>query len=363
MKENKFYIKILLIGVFLVLVQSFFQDLDSLKMVVQGFYKYLQPFIYGLIIAVVLEPFVSFLSRRLSVKRNLGIGISFLVLIMVLIGIFFIIMPPVSKSFSDLIEGFPNMKNKAQEWIVRIFDVNRDRFTFIDENVVKEKLINLIGFQVVNTQVFITRILEQIIKLTFSVVDMFFGFLIASYFLSYKEYFIKFIRRTLSIVLKKESAEEVVDFLFEGRVIFINYLLGRAVVSLAVGGICFLIMFFTGVPYALLISLVIGLGNMIPYIGSIIAGIISTFLVLLTVPIKIIPLWIAILIAQQIDSWILGPRILGESVGMSPFWVVTAVLIGGNIGGPVGMLMGVPLFAILKVIYYKVLRKKGILVQ
>jgi predicted PurR-regulated permease PerM len=362
MGKNKFYIKILFIGIFLILIQSFFQNLESLQGIIKGFYNYLRPFIYGLLIAVVLEPLVNFFSKRLSLKRNLGICFAFLVFLIILVGIFFIILPPVSKSFSDLIGGFPSMRIKSQAWVIKIFDTNRGKFSFIDENIVKEKLINLIGSQVINTQIFMTTVIEEIIKLTFSAVDIFFGFLIATYFLSYKEYFINFIRKTLSIFFRKETVIEVVDFLFEGKDIFINYLLGRALVSLAVGIICFLIMFFTGVPYALLIALVIGLGNMIPYIGSIIAGLISTILVLLTIPLKTIPLWIAILIAQQIDSWILGPKILGHSVGMSPFWVVTAVLIGGNIGGAVGMLMGVPIFALFKVLYHKILDKKGIVI-
>ena len=360
MKDNRFYIKIFFIGLFLVIIQSFFQDLESLKLVINGFYKYIQPFIYGLVIAMILEPMINFFSNKFHFRRDVGIFFSFIILVFIFIGVFFIVIPPLSNSMGELIDSFPQMKSKSQTWVVEIFEANKNRFAFIDEKVLKEKLMNFIGSQVVNTQSFVITVLEKVIKLTFSIVDIFFGFLIAVYFLLYKEYFINFIRKTLSIFLKKESVSESLDFLFESRKIFINYLTGRSLVSLCVGVVCFIIMFFTNVPYAVLISFIIGLGNMIPYIGSIIAGVISTVLVLLTLPLKVLPMWIAILLAQQIDSWILGPKILGDSVGMNPFWVVTAVLIGGNIGGPMGMLIGVPIFAMIKIIYYKALNRKGL---
>ncbi|ADO83759.1 AI-2E family transporter [Ilyobacter polytropus] len=360
MKDEKFYVKIFFIGLFLVIIQSFFQDLESLKLIMSSFYKYIQPFIYGLVIAVILEPLITFFSNKFKFGRRLGIVTSLLVFSFILIGVFLIVIPPLSKSIGDLIESFPQMKTKSQTWVIKVFEANKDRLAFLDEKTLKENLMSFIGSQVANTQSLVISFFEKIVKLTFSIVDVFFGFLIAVYFLLYKKYFIGFIRKTLSIILKKEAVNETLDFLYESREIFLNYLAGRSLVSLFVGVVCFIIMFFTNVPYAVLISFVIGLGNMIPYIGSIIAGIISTVLVLFTLPLKVIPMWIAILVAQQIDSWILGPKILGNSVGMNPFWVVTAVLIGGNVGGPIGMLIGVPVFAMIKIIYYKILDKKGI---
>jgi predicted PurR-regulated permease PerM len=361
MRDDKVYIKIFFIGLLLVIIQSFFQDLENLKLIMSNFYKYIQPFIYGFVIAVILEPLIIFFSNKFNFGRRLGIFISFLIFVFILIGVFFIVIPPLSESIGELIESFPQMKTKSQTWVIKVFEANKSRLAFLDEKVLKENLMSFIGSQVSNTQSLVMSFLEKIVKLTFSIVDVFFGFLIAVYFLLYKEYFIKFIRKTLSIILKEKAVDETLDFLFESRKIFLNYLAGRSLVSLCVGVVCFIVMFFTNVPYAILISFVIGLGNMIPYIGSIIAGIISTVLVLFTLPLKVIPMWIAILVAQQIDSWILGPKILGDSVGMNPFWVVTAVLIGGNIGGPVGMLVGVPIFAMIKIIYYKMLNKKGIL--
>ncbi|WP_319372217.1 AI-2E family transporter [uncultured Ilyobacter sp.] len=360
MRDNRFYIKFFLIGLFLVVIQSLLQDLESLKLVVNGFYKYIQPFIYGLVLAVILEPLINFFSNKFHIRRDLGIFFSILIVTIVFIGLFFVVIPPLSKSMGELMESFPSMKNKSQAWIIKMFEANKNRLYFLDEKVLKDKLMNFIGSQVVKTQSLVVTFLEKVIKLTFSIVDIFFGFLIAIYFLLYKEYFIKFIRKTLSIFLKKKTVNESLEFIFQSRKVFIDYLSGRSLVSLCVGVVCLLIMFFTNVPYAFLISFIIGLGNMIPYIGSIIAGIISTVLVLFTIPLKVIPMWIAILVAQQIDSWILGPKILGNSVGMNPFWVVTAVLIGGNVGGPVGMLIGVPIFAMIKIIYYKILDSKGI---
>ncbi|MCJ8342512.1 MAG: AI-2E family transporter, partial [Cetobacterium sp.] len=118
------------------------------------------------------------------------------------------------------------------------------------------------------------------------------------------------------------------------------------------------VMIICKVPYALLSGLLIGLGNMIPYIGSIAAGIIAVFLIALAAPIKVIYLFIAIGIGQSVDGFILGPKILSETVGMSSFWTIVAVILCGNLMGPLGLFLGVPIFGVIKLIYGKQLQKK-----
>lgn len=141
------------------------------------------------------------------------------------------------------------------------------------------------------------------------------------------------------------------DFLNQSRNVLLNYVWGRIIASAFVGAVTFIVLFFTGVPYALLSSLMIGIGNMIPYVGSIVAGAVAIFLVILAEPSKIIYLFIAMMVGQAVDGWIVGPRIVSETVGMSTFWVIVAVLIGGSLMGPVGMFFGVPAFGIMKLVY------------
>lgn len=133
---------------------------------------------------------------------------------------------------------------------------------------------------------------------------------------------------------------------------------GRIIISVIVGLISFVVMKIADVPYALLNGVMIGVGNMIPYFGSIAAGVVAFILVLLSNPIKCVYLLLAIIIAQNVDGYIIGPKILGKSVGLSSFWIIASVIIMGNIMGTLGMFLGVPIFAILKLIYIRVLKNK-----
>ncbi len=202
-----------------------------------------------------------------------------------------------------------------------------------------------------------------------------------------------------------KEADEGLDFLIECKNIFLNYMAGRIIISVIVGLIAFVVMKIASVPYALLNAVMIGVGNMIPYFGSIAAGIIAFILVLLSNPIKcvmkiasvpyallnavmigvgnMIPyfgsiaagiiafilvllsnpikcfyLLLAIIIAQNVDGYIIGPKILGKSVGISSFWIIASVIIMGNIMGTLGMFLGVPIFAIIKLIYIRILKNK-----
>lgn len=204
MKDEKFYVKIFFIGLFLVIIQSFFQDLESLKLIMSSFYKYIQPFIYGLVIAVILEPLITFFSNKFKFGRRLGIVTSLLVFSFILIGVFLIVIPPLSKSIGDLIESFPQMKTKSQTWVIKVFEANKDRLAFLDEKTLKENLMSFIGSQVANTQSLVISFFEKIVKLTFSIVDVFLVFN-CSIFLVIQKIFYRIYKENFVYYFKKGS--------------------------------------------------------------------------------------------------------------------------------------------------------------
>ena len=124
------------------------------------------------------------------------------------------------------------------------------------------------------------------------------------------------------------------------------------------GIIVFIVMYLANVPYAGLISVMLGIGNMIPYVGAIFAGIIGGILIMISDPSKIWWLIIANILAQNIEGFYLAPKIIGKTVGLGSFWVLIGVMLGGAIMGPIGMIFGVPVVAVIKLIYTTFLKKK-----
>ena len=157
----------------------------------------------------------------------------------------------------------------------------------------------------------------------------------------------------------KEKALYGVDFVRRVNDVFLKYILGRILTSAVVGLIVFVVLFIAKVPYALLSAVMVGVGNMIPYVGSIVAGTIATFLIILAAPLKVVYLFIAIAIGQTVDGFLIGPKIMEESVGMSSFWSIIAVMVCGSFFGPLGMFLGVPVFVVIKFIYIECLNRRS----
>lgn len=131
--------------------------------------------------------------------------------------------------------------------------------------------------------------------------------------------------------------------------IFGGFLIGKIIDSAIIGVLCFIGLSFLNMPYTMLVSVIVGVTNVIPFFGPYIGAIPSTLLILLANPIKGIYFLIFILLLQQLDGNFIGPKILGNSTGLSSFWVIFSILLGGGLFGFLGMLLGVPTFA---VIYY-----------
>ena len=130
--------------------------------------------------------------------------------------------------------------------------------------------------------------------------------------------------------------------------LFSSFIIGKAIDSLIIGLLCFVIMSLCQLPYAVLISAIVGVTNMIPYFGPFIGAVPGVLIMLLVSPIKALIFAILILVLQQFDGLILGPKILGDSTGLKPLWIIFAITIGGSIAGVLGMFLGVPVIAVLR---------------
>ena len=188
-------------------------------------------------------------------------------------------------------------------------------------------------------------------------IDIFVGIIVAVYLLADRNKFKKNLKRFIDVLFKKNTARAIKEEIKYSNAVAQNFITGRILDSTIIGLLCYILMLVLRLPFPLLISVIIGVTNVIPFFGPFLGAIPSALLILIEDPIKCLIFVIMIFILQQVDGNIIGPRVVGDSIGLSSFWVLFAILIFGEIFGITGMLIGVPVFAIIYDIIKKVIEK------
>ena len=170
---------------------------------------------------------------------------------------------------------------------------------------------------------------------------------ISIYMLADKRKLIKMGTQAVYSILPTSKAKVFCNTMKECSKIFSGFVSGKALDSLIIGLICFVVLSILRLDYAVLVSVIVGITNMIPYFGPFIGAVPGILLYLCIRPLDAVIFAIMILVLQQFDGWILGPKILGDSTGLSPLWVIFGITIGGAYGGVIGMFLGVPLVAVV----------------
>lgn len=353
--------KIIVTGIILIVIQSFLQQYDTFKEIFNQYLSYLMPMIYGFFITILLEPLVSFFEKKFKLNRIVSAIITMFIILGIAIFFLLLTIPQIGRTLKELYLKLPLMQNELERYITTSLNFLREKeLLVVDEFEIENNIIKFFRENMKYIQNIGFSAFRNIIWWIAGVTKILIGFFLAFLILINKEYFIRFYRNIITLIFGKDKKDEVMLFLDKGRDILLNYIWGRTIVSTVVGVIVFLVLVFSKTPYALLSGLLIGIGNMIPIVGSFVAGGISIFLIALATPEKLLFIIVAIALAQFVDSWIIGPKIVSEVVGMSIFWVVVSVLIGGSLFGALGMFFGVPLFGVIKIIYEEILERKKI---
>lgn len=344
----------------------------------------LTPIVYGVVIAYLLNPIMKFVQPKMTagfrriltsqeraerLGKGAAIGAAILFGLMVVTVIVLMIIPDLSQSISGLIKALPDQISAFGERLENIqvdeqFQEYLDTFTknIMDflQNFYKNGLVNMVG----NFAGYLAAGVIGTFKFVFNV---FVGIMVAIFALSSKETFIAQSKKILYAAFKPEHANNVLDTVRHAHQIFGGFLVGKIIDSVIIGIICYICMLLMKQPYALLISIFVGVTNIVPFFGPFIGAIPSTILIVLVSPLKAVYFVAFILILQQVDGNIIGPKILGDTTGLDEFWVIVALMLCGGLWGLVGMVVGVPLFA---TIYYvakrgveRILRKKALPVE
>ncbi len=236
------------------------------------------------------------------------------------------------KFINEHLENNPKILNYARNLLTSLT-------SFINNWVTNELILqvqNIISKLSVGLSWIVTLLTNIVVSIIISV-----------YLLVSKERFLGQLKKLLYVFLKPEKANVALSIFRQVNKIFGGFISGKIIDSIIIGILCFIGVTVLEMPYPLLISVIVGVTNVIPFFGPYIGAIPSAFLVLLIDPSKFLIFVIFILVLQQIDGNIIGPTILGDSTGLSPFWVVVSILVGGGLFGFIGMLLGVPTFAVL----------------
>ncbi len=318
------------------------------------------PFILGFFIAYLINPLVKFLDRNLckkifrikkdGIRKAISILLSYIIVFGIIITLLFYIIPQIGSSLM----GLKNIINPAQSGVNQILAfLGELEEKYPDWNIAAvsdaiNQLPRLI-LDYVNTKVpvLIPSIYNMSLSLISSAIKIILAIMVSCYMLIDKNRLIAGIKRAIYSFIHKEKADNFISTMRECNSIFSKFIIGKTIDSTIIGILCWIIMTALKLPYPLVISVIVGITNMIPYFGPYIGAVPGVLLILLVDFNDSIIFLIMIIILQQFDGLFLGPKILGESTGLRPIWIIFAISIGGWIAGPIGMFLGVPAVAVI----------------
>lgn len=340
----------------------------------------LKPFVYGLFIAYFMNPAMSRIDQdvlgRLAVFRarpQLSRILSAVMTYIILIGgVFWIIaylLPELVESIRVLIVSTPERAAVLERIWVDYFTDSKAIMSLLDTvnatihtdyklsdiiDMVMKPVMTAVGYM----PTFINNMVTQTISAAYGILNFIIGMIVAFYMLCDKEKFSHILTKLLFSLFRKPTAEKIIDVAKSSNTMFKSFFMGKALDSTIIGIIFFVVALVMKLHYPVLLSLIIGVTNMIPYFGPFIGAIPVIIIVLLTNYKMAIWTALAILVIQQFDGNVLGPKILGDSTGLSPIGVIFSITIGGALSGPLGMFLGVPVFAVISNITLALLDKK-----
>ena len=359
------------ITAFLVIVASilFYYILfhrSSLSSGISTFIGIAMPIIDGFVLAYLMTPVLNKIEKciikPLYVKakvpvtpksnrriRGLSILVTIVLIMIVLYEFFGLIIPEVVRSIQSIIFQFPIYVNNLSNWAMGLMRNNPDLEQVVN-SLIDQYSSKILDYVNSNLLPYINDVLKTLSSSVIGVLkamwNFVIGFIISIYVLGSKEKFAGQAKKIAYALFDRKTGNEVIaNFRFIHST-FIGFIGGKIVDSIIIGIICFICTTIIGTPYAILVSVIIGVTNLIPFFGPWIGGIPSALLVLMVDPIQALYFVILILVLQQFDGNILGPKILGDSTGLSGFWVIFAITIFGGLFGVLGMVIGVPIFAV-----------------
>ena len=357
------------------LIFRFTNNWQSTKSQIGQILSVFSPFLLAFLIAYFINPMVkhidNFLFQR-TLKHKFERGhlllsmiLAYVIAIGAIILVFIFIVPQIITSISQLIRISPTLYQNALDMLYSL----DERFPSLDLSFIyqtaEDVMPDLFNF-------FRTFMSETVLPFLYSAglsiiswfINIILAFVISCYLLFSKQKLIKSLKRVAYAIFPEDICLTLFDTLKDCNQIFSQYIIGKTLDSTIIGILCLACMTILRLPYALIISLIVGITNMIPYFGPFIGAIPGILILLIISPKSSLIFAVLILAIQQLDGSVIGPKILGKSTGLQPISIIFAITVGGALAGPLGMFLGVPIVAVLTFLINKllnyILKKKHI---
>ena len=360
MKDNiKKYIPLITYGILLYFIVH---NISTVFGYISSGIEVLMPLFIGLILAFVINMFLRFYEKKVydnifkknpekfkKAKRPVCVILSYLSFAAIIYALIAFLTPRISESISTLTGNVPSYINSISQFLYNLtleYEFTEDLWN---------KLIENFGLIITNTSQFLNTTLPKIVDITkditSSVVDIFIGIVFSVYILFSKEKLVKILNKVLHAHIPLKTADKIQDIISTCNKTFRSFIGGQLTEAVILAILCYIGMSIFKMPYAPLVSVIIGVSSIIPVIGPFIGTIPCAFLILLESPIMTLWFILFVIVLQQFEGNIIYPKVVGNAVGLSGFWVLLAVTIGGGLFGVMGILLGVPTMAVLYTVY------------
>lgn len=328
-----------------------------------------RPIIIGVFLAYILNPLMTSIennvfipiNKKLKIKyksevkskkvtRAFSVFSTIIIFICIIYAIINMIVPQVIESIESIIARIPAFINQCNTWINNLIFDNKDISDMIISylgNLEDWFLTSIVPRLQDAVTTFSSNIISGVVSTIKIMLNIIIGLIVAIYLLSQKELFCAQAKKITYALLREERANNLINNMRFANKTFGGFLSGKIIDSLIIGILTFAIISIFNIPYKVLISVIVGVTNIIPYFGPFLGAIPCAIILLMVDPFKCITFLIIVLILQQVDGNIIGPKILGDSTGLSSFWVIFAITLFGGFFGVFGMFIGVPLFAVI----------------
>lgn len=345
----------LLVVVIAILFYVALTNYSMVKSRAAGILTVFSPFVGGFAVAYLLNTPVCFFDRlyreklpRFKHSWALAIATVYLLALLVLAVLLNMIIPQLIQGVMDLagnMEGYIAHLNELLDDLIQRYNLESVDWSALEEILgdLQSLVKNFLGRLAQS----LPQVLNFGMALGSGVVTVFTALVASIYMLGDKNTLIPQMKKLLCALFSKRRADRALDVLSHANEVFIGFINGKLLDSAIIGVLCFVLCLIVRIPYALLISVVIGVTNIIPFFGPIIGAVPCVLILAIVNPLAALRFLILVVALQQFDGNILGPKILGNSTGLSAMWVMVAIIVGGGLFGFPGMLLGVPTFAVI----------------
>lgn len=338
-------------------------DWDNMIKIFSSIAKVISPFILGVFFAFVLNPLVLLFKKNVfhklfRIKKEkpalyLSIFATYVLVFGLIILLFMFVVPQIYNSIIDLTGQINTLYINTSSFL-KSFQLEHSDLTFIDFDRIMDTINNAVP-QIID---YLTNITGSIVPFLYTaasslikgIYNLIIAIIISVYVIGDQKQLIINTKKLIYALLPEKNRNTIIEVLRQSIRIFGDFVWGKAIDSIIIGLINFIVMSILNLRFAVLISVIVGVTNMIPYFGPFIGGGIGAVILLITSPIKALVFIVVILVLQQFDGIILGPKILGDSIGIKPLWVIFGITTGGSLAGIIGMFLGVPCVAVLSYI-------------